>query len=232
MLVTIHQPQFMPWLGYFDKMDQADLFVRLDTVQYKKNEWQNRNRLKTAQGPQWLTVPVRFRFPARIDEVVVNDDAPWRHKHRQTLLTNYRRAPMWEAEEASLADLYADAGTLLRDLNGATIDWLASRLGIDTESRWASDLPVTEQEPTQRLVEICRHVGASAYLSGAEGRNYLDMGRFSAAGIEVIFQQYIPATYEQLFGDFASHLSALDLVLNCGAASIDILRAGRQSSGV
>ena len=92
-------------------MDQADLFVRLDTVQQKKNEWQNRNGLKTAQGPQWLTVPVRFRFPARIDEVVVNDDAPWRHNHKQALVTNCRRAQAWEAEEASLDALYAETGT-------------------------------------------------------------------------------------------------------------------------
>ena len=96
---------------------------------------------------------------------------------------------------ASLDDLYAETGTLLRDINGVTIDWLSSRLRIDTENRWASDLPITELEPTQRLVEICRHVGASAYLPGAEGRNYLDLERFSAAGIEVIFQKYVPATY-------------------------------------
>ena len=165
--------------------------------------------------------------------MVVNDDAPWRHKHKQALVTNCRRAQAWEAEEASLDALYAETGTLLRDINGVTIDWLSSRLRIDTENRWASDLPITEQEPTQRLVEICRHVGASAYLSGAEERNYLDLERFSAAGIEVIFQEYVPAIYHypQLFGDFASHLSTLDLVLNCGSESRDILRAGRRPWG-
>ncbi len=229
MLVTIHQPQFMPWLGYFDKMDQADLFVLLDTVQYKKNEWQNRNRLKSAQGPQWLTVPVRFHFPARIDEVAVNDEAPWRHKHLQALRSNYGKARFWESEEDSLADLYGGREGLLRDVNGLTIDWLGSRLGIDTERRWASDLPVTEEDPTQRLVEICRHFGASAYLSGAEGRNYLDISSFTAAGIDVIFQEYVPTAYPQLFGDFESHLSALDIVLNCGPESPGILRAGRDT---
>ena len=230
MLVTIHQPQFMPWLGYFDKMDQADRFVLLDTVQYKKNEWQNRNRLKAAQGPQWLTVPVRFRFPARINEVGVNDNAPWRHKHQQALKTNYGKAAFHEKEAASIAALYADFSTLLRDVNGATIDWLATRLGIDTERCWASALPVDEQEPTQRLVEICKYLGASAYLSGAEGRNYLDVTRFAAAGIEVIFQQYTPTDYPQLFGDFVSHMSALDVVLNCGPASAQVLRAGRRTA--
>jgi hypothetical protein len=228
MLVTIHQPQFMPWLGYFDKMDQADRFVLLDSVQYKKNEWQNRNRLKSAQGPQWLTVPVRFRFPARIDEVVVNDDAPWRHKHQQALLSNYHRAPFWQQEVASLTELYTDFGTDLRDVNKLSIHWLAKRLGVDTECHWASSLPVTEQDPTQRLVEICRHLGASSYLSGADGRNYLDVERFTAAGIEVIFQEYEPVEYAQRFGEFTSHLSALDVVLNCGPESAQVLGAGRR----
>jgi hypothetical protein len=229
MLVTIHQPQFMPWLGYFDKMDQADMLVLLDTVQFKKNEWQNRNRLKAVQGPQWLTVPVSFRFPARIDEVLVNDGSPWRHKHLQALLTNYAKSPFHGSEAASLASLYADTATLLRDVNGLTIDWLATRLGVSTERCWASALPVTEEEPTQRLVDICQHLGATAYLSGSEGRNYLDVARFSAAGIEVIFQEYVPISYPQLYGEFVSHLSALDLVLNCGPDSSRILRAGRRT---
>lgn len=228
MLVTIHQPQFMPWLGYFDKMDQADRFVLLDTVQYKKNEWQNRNRLKTAQGPQWLTVPVRFRFPARIDEVGINNDAPWRHKHQQALQTNYSKAAFYAAEAPSLARLYEGGETMLRDINEASINWLAERLGVTSERCRASDLPVEEQEPTQRLIDICRHLGGTTYLSGAEGRNYLDCDRFSAAGIEVIFQEYVPESYPQLFGEFQSHLSALDLVLNCGSSSVDVLRAGRR----
>lgn len=229
MLVTIHQPQFMPWLGYFDKMDHADLFLSLDTVQFKKNEWQNRNRVKSAQGAQWLTVPVRFRFPARIDEVGINPDVDWRHKHRQALRTNYNRAAHWETEQASLMELYERADLNLRDANEATIDWLAQRLGVTTQRRRVSDIPVEEADPTQRLVELCRHVGATSYLSGADGRNYLDVERFARAGIHVMFQEYEPQAYEQLYGDFVSHLSALDLILNHGPDSPAILRAGRRT---
>ena len=89
MIVTIHQPQFMPWIGYFDKMEQADVFVYLDNAQFKKNEWQNRNRLKTAQGWQWLTVPVLHRFPQSIREVGINDEVDWKSKHLNALTTNY-----------------------------------------------------------------------------------------------------------------------------------------------
>ena len=96
MIVAVHQPQYLPWLGYFDKIDRADVFVMLDTVQYKKNEWQNRNRIKTAAGPQWLTVPVTYRFPQRIDEVGVNNRERWQHRQRQALVSNYRKAPFWD----------------------------------------------------------------------------------------------------------------------------------------
>jgi hypothetical protein len=117
---------------------------------------------------------------------------------------------------------------LLRDVNGDTIRWFASRLNIETELHWASALAVDEQNPTQPLVEICRYFGASGYLSGADGRNYLDVERFSTAGIEVIFQEYVPESYSQLFGGFESHLSAIDLILNCGPESANVLRTGRR----
>ena len=229
MLTAIHQPQFMPWLGYFDKLDQCDHLVLLDTVQYKKNEWQNRNRIKTAQGPQWLTVPVRFRFPAIIAEVAVNDQVNWRHKHWQSLLTNYSRAPHWESLARALETLYGEPWEKLAALNGATVALLAEALDIDTPTTWASQLEGIGQDPTGRLVDVCRAVGADAYLAGADGASYMDLEQFQAAGIEVIFQRYDHPTYPQLFGDFESHLSALDLVLNCGPHSLPILRQGRQS---
>ena len=227
MIAAIHQPQFMAWTGYFDKMDQADCFILLDTVQFKKNEWQNRNRIKTAQGAQWLTVPVRFRFPARIDEVLVNDDANWRHKHWQALLTNYARARHWEELRADLEQLYEREWTGLAELNGATISMLRAALGIETEVRWASQMPQVSDAPSQRLVDLCLAVGADTYLAGADGRVYMDLEPFAEAGIKVMFQEYEPAPYDQLFGGFESHLSALDLVLNCGPVSLAIVRQGR-----
>jgi len=137
MIVAIHQPQFMPWLGYFDKMDRADCFVLLDNVQFKKNEWQNRNRIKTAQGPMWLTVPVTYRFPARILEVEVNQQVNWRHKHLQALRTNYSRAPHWERLSPFLEEFYERDWEDLVSVNRASIDWLRGELGIDTELRLA-----------------------------------------------------------------------------------------------
>lgn len=228
MIVAIHQPQFMPWLGYFDKMDRADCFVLLDNVQFKKNEWQNRNRIKTAQGPMWLTVPVTYRFPARILEVEVNPQVNWRHKHLQALRTNYSRAPYWERLSPFLEEFYERDWEDLASVNRASIEWLREELGIGTPLRIASRMEGLSQEPTQRLVDICRTVGADTYLAGAGGRDYMDMEDFERAGIEVIFQEYAHPSYAQLFGDFVSHLAALDLVLNCGTESGSILRSGRR----
>lgn len=228
MIVAIHQPQFMPWLGYFDKMDQVDCFVLLDQVQYKKNEWQNRNRIKTAQGPMWLTVPVTYRFPARILEVQIDRKVPWRHKHLQALRTNYARASHWQEARIALEELYGQDWRDLVSINCASIAWLRQELGIDTPLQFASAMVLSE-EPTQRLIDICRWVGADTYLAGADGRKYMDLEAFAKAGIRVVFQQYEHPTYPQLFGEFISHLSALDLVLNCGAESGAILRRGRRS---
>ena len=133
MIAAIHQPQFMPWSGYFDKMDRADCFVLLDNVQFKKNEWQNRNRIKTAQGAQWLTVPVSYQFPARIADVAVNDSVNWRNKHWQALRTNYARAACWSDHEEALKALYErdweedECGEGDPDVEGDT-PWMAACL--------------------------------------------------------------------------------------------------------
>ena len=95
MIVSVHQPQYLPWLGYFDKIDKADAFVLLDNVQFKKNEWQNRNKIKAAAGGQWLTVPVMYRFPQLINEVEINNRERWQHKQQQALISNYKKAPYW-----------------------------------------------------------------------------------------------------------------------------------------
>lgn len=226
MIVTIHQPQFMPWLGYFDKMDRADHFVVLDSVQFKKNEWQNRNRIKTPQGPQWLTVPVSYRFPARLDEVSTNATVNWRHKLWQALLTNYARAPHWADCADSLKLLLAEEYPRLVDINVASIQWLRTQLGVTTPTSLSSQFDCSD-DPTQRLIDLCLHHGGTTYLSGPDGEKYLDVSRFTDQGIDVIFHSYEHPEYDQLHGEFISHLTCLDLVLNHGERSMDIVRDGR-----
>ncbi len=228
MRVTIHQPQFMPWLGYLDKIDQADVFVVLDTVQYKKNEWQNRNRIRTAQGWQWLTVPVHYTFGQRIHEVRIDETSDWRARHLRALALSYGKAPCHGRYAEGLQRLYRESSDHLATLNLATIRWLLDCVGITTPLRLASEMTLRE-EPTDRLIDICRAVGATRYLAGAGAQAYVDVGRFEASGIELEIQEFHSPTYPQCYAPFLPGLSAVDLLLNCGDHALTRLRESRCS---
>ncbi|MEW6325406.1 MAG: WbqC family protein [Nitrospirota bacterium] len=227
MRVAVHQPQYLPWAGLFDKIDQADRFVALDSVQYHKNEWQNRNRIKTAQGWCWLTVPVHYRFPQKLRDVKIARDG-WQRAHWRTITQSYRRAPHFERYVQLLEPLYAAEWEWLADLNLATMERLAAALGVEWAPRLASQMTLTE-EPTQRLIDICRQVGADCYVAGSGSRPYLDLARFEEAGIAVEFQRFEHPVYAQLHGPFEPALSAVDLLFNCGPDSLSLLRAGRRA---
>jgi hypothetical protein len=224
--VAIHQPHYLPWLGYFAKWAAADLFVFLDTVQYEKNGWQNRNRVKTAAGPRWLTVPVHARLGTSIAEVTVDADAPWPRRHLATIEQAYAHAPYLARYRGLLGEFYGRKWTRLAAVAAASASWVAGALGIRVPVRLASELPVTAADPTDRLVAICRAVGATTYLAGRDGLRYVDTRRFTEAGIGLAQQQYAHPEYAQPHGPFVPFLSALDLLLMHGDDALSILRAG------
>jgi hypothetical protein len=224
MIVAVHQPQYLPWLGYFDKIDRADVFVLLDTVQYKKNEWQNRNRIKTAEDRQWLTVPVSYHFPQRINEVIINNRQRWQHQHRQAIVSNYRKAPFWDNFVFFLEEIMTPTWEYLSHLNIFAVRRLAVILGITTPLYVASELPVFPEDPDERLIAIVKHFGADTYLAGSGGRNYMNPDRYAQKGISVLFQEYHHPVYEQRFGAFQPFMSVIDLILNHGKESLKILR--------
>ena len=147
MIVAVHQPQYLPWLGYFDKILRADIFVLLDNVQFKKNEWQNRNRIKTAQGPQWLTVPVGYKYPQLIKEVAINNTVRWQHKQRQAILTNYRKAACHEYLEEFFEEVFSNPWQMISELNTHVVRRLVEILGIETPLFVASELGVFPDNP-------------------------------------------------------------------------------------
>lgn len=224
MIVAVHQPQYLPWLGYFDKIDRADVFVLLDNVQFKKNEWQNRNRIKTAAGPQWLTVPVTYKFPQRINEVVINNRDRWQHKQRQSIVSNYRKASYWDDFAPILEEIFTPVWEYLAPLNIFVVKRLAEILGIATPLYVASELATFPEAPDERLIAIARHFGADTYLAGGGGRDYMDLDQYEQSGIKVLFQEYHHPVYEQLFGAFEPFMSVLDLLFNHGQDSLRILR--------
>jgi hypothetical protein len=221
LIVAIHQPQYLPWLGYFDKIRQADIFCYLDSVQYKKNDWQNRNRIKTSQGWQWLTVPVHFQFPEKISEVKINTTVNWRKKHLQALVTNYRRAPYFEKYIEVFGQVYSEDWVSVSELNIRFIERLVDALGMSQKPAVKSSQLALREDPTDRLIDVCRELEADTYLAGQDGTKYMDLERFKENGIGVIIQDFKHPEYPQMFDGFQSHMSVVDLLFNCGPASLD-----------
>jgi len=227
--VAIHQPHYLPWLGYFAKWAAADLFVFLDTVQYQKNGWQNRNRIKTRDGARWLTVPVRARLGTPISEVQVDSGQPWRARHFAVLESAYGEARCWTRYRDELHALYDRQWERLAPVAVTSAEWLDRRLGIATPARLASEIALPEGaqgDATARLVRLCRAVGADTYLAGRDGALYMDIAQFADAGIAVEAQSYEPPVYAQQHGEFVPALSAVDILLMYGDEALDILCGG------
>ena len=232
MICAIHQPQYLPWLGYFDKMARVDVFILLDNVQFKKNEWQNRNKIRTSQGWQWLTVPVLHNFGQTINEVKPNPAMDWRAQHLRALEQNYSKAPFFAQYWPQIRKIFEKDWGTLGSLNIELVLLLAELLGIKTRIITASSLPVTSIK-TQRLIDICQHLGADTYLAGAGCADYMDFGLFQAAGIGVLTQSYTHPIYRQCWTDngedFIACLAAVDLLFNCGERSLAVLMSGNPS---
>jgi len=229
MVVSIHQPHYLPWTGYFDKIDAADRFVLLDTVQFEKNGWQNRNKIKTSQGWMWLTVPVRHDFGSAIAETVIDNRKRWSRKHMQALVTNYSRAPHFNDYSGYFQSLFERTWEKLAGLNAEIIGYICGELGITTEIITASSLGEFPDDPNERLAGIVKKVGGDVYLAGVGSRAYLRRESFGGKGIEVVFQDYEPREYPQMFGDFIPGLSVVDILFNVGEDALDIIRKGRRT---
>jgi hypothetical protein len=217
--LAIHQPNYLPWIGYFDKMRTADVFVLLDDVQYPRaRSVANRNTIRTAQGELLLTVPVSkpkgSEGKAGYREVAFADES-WRGKHLRTIEQAYRRAPHFERHFPTLTRIISE-GTSFCDLNVALIRWMAGEFGIETPTPLMSELGDGFGRSNEMIVELCRATGADVYLSGTGAGAYNDPDRLAAEGIELRYQDFHHPTYPQLGEGFLPNLSALDMLLNCG----------------
>ena len=217
--VAVLQPGYLPWLGFFDQLRRADVFVYYDDVQYDKHGWRNRNRIKTQNGPLWLTVPVKASSggaaPPPIIDVEIDGRTPWARKHVESIRQAYTRAPHLSRYLPAIEELLQRQWERLVDLDLACASLMAGWFGLQRRVERSSMLGIAGDR-SERLVAICRHFGASRYVSGDAAKTYLDVSLFEQAGIQVEWQQYAHPTYPQLHGGFVPHLSALDLILNCG----------------
>jgi hypothetical protein len=216
------QPGYLPWLGFFDQMARSDIFVFYDDVQFDKNGWRNRNRVKSPQGPHWLTVPVRAELGQPILDVEIDNTQPWARKHVATIRHLYARAPYLRTYLPELEESLQRAWGRLIDLDLAVVLLLRRWLGLERETYRSSEIGIGG-ERSERLLALCKHFGCERYLSGDAAQNYLDTKTFAEAGVEVEWQDYCHPVYSQLHGPFVPHLSTLDLILNHGDRSLSIL---------
>lgn len=225
MRLAAHQPQYLAWLGYYHKIALCDLFVFLDCVQYKKREFQNRNRIRDRGGrTHWLTIPVRSRgrYEQRFLEVEIDNSVDWRRTHREALRHAYSRAPWFDWLWPELEDFYRRPWESLAELNIAQVQLVLARLSIDTPCRRESEMG-SRGRSTERLVELCRISGATGYLSGAGGRDYMDLERFRQASLTVDFQHFEHPVYPQGGLPFQAGLCVFDLLFHAGPDSRRVL---------
>lgn len=223
--LVVLQPGYLPWLGYFDQLRRADVFVHYDDVQFDKHGWRNRNRIKTPSGPLWLTVPVRHHGQGkpRINEISIDDTSKWTKKHLASLKQYYAKAPHTARYLPELEELLHRTWPNLAELDIAIIAVMARWLSLEAPVVRTSELAIGGAQ-SDRLLALCRHFGANRYLSGDAASDYLDVDLFAQNGIEVVWQQFQHPVYAQQHGEFVPYLSTIDLLFNCGDDSARILQ--------
>jgi hypothetical protein len=216
--IAILQSNYIPWKGYFDLIAAVDEFIIYDDMQYTRRDWRNRNRIKTPQGVQWLTVPVQVKgkYHQKIKETLI-DGSKWAQVHWNALTQNYRRAPYFDEIASWLEPLYlAESYTHLTSLNRRFIEAVCDYLGIKTIISNSWDYTVLEGK-TERLAGLCAHAGGTEYISGPAAMGYIDENVFTEQGIKLTWFEYSGyPEYPQLWGDFIHEVTILDLLFNCG----------------
>ena len=227
MIVAIHQPNYLPWLGFFYKMANCDVFVFLDDALHSKSSFTNRNKIKTRDGIKLLSVPLSTK-EVRINELLICNDQKWQSKHWNIIENSYRQAPYWEEYSAHFKDILAKKSwTYLSELNIALIWQIKVILGIKTEIVTSSTLNIGGHRGSERNLAICKYLKADIYLSGEGARSYNDEQAFEREGIKLVYTGFQHPVYRQLWGDFIPNLSIIDLLFNEGEMSLPILRRQR-----
>ena len=227
MILTAHQPVYLPWLGLFHKIALADAFVSFNQVQYQVKDWNNRNKIKTAQGPIWLSVPVKKKgfLERKYTEIEIDNEQPWQRKHWSSIYHAYRKASHFATHADRIEDFYKREWQTLVELNEAMLQMFLDMLGIRVRLEYMNEHAFAGAK-SDLVLDMCRQMRADVYIFGAQGRDYADVESFRAGNVACHFQDYRHPTYRQLHGAFASHLSVIDLIFNCGPDAFPILMSG------
>ena len=215
MIISIHQPDYIPYIGYFYKIAQSDVFVFLDDAQYSNDNMHQWNRIKTPQGECRLKIPVKYEFGDSINTVVTRDDLKWREKHVKTIEMNYVRAPYFSEFFPNIKEIILSDHANLAELNIELNTHICNRFGIGKRFLRSSDMGISTRKE-ERVIDICVSLGGSEYISGNGARAYQTEEHFTSRGVALRYTDYHPFEYEQLWGDFIPNLSILDYIFNCG----------------
>ncbi|AKB62442.1 WbqC family protein [Methanosarcina mazei] len=219
MIVAIHQPNYLPYLGFFDKMMKADIFVIYDDAQFNKEDFQHRNKIRIYHGWKWLTVPVEKK-PIPINEIKIRNEITtknikWSDAHIKYIEDEYKKSDYYLTYKTDLEKIYRKSYGKLIDLNMEIISYLKDAFDIDTKIIFSSKFGF-ESTSTQKLIDIVEALEGDTYLSGSGGRNYLEISLFKNRGIEVNFQDFKHPIYRQTYRDFIPNMSAIDALFNTG----------------
>lgn len=226
MILTAHQPAYLPWLGYFAKMARADAFVLHDLSRFDRGGMVNRNLIRTAQGPEWLTIPLShadLRAERPIRDITIADDS-WRRRHWRAIQLAYRRAPHFAPHAEFLDDYYRGDYRTITEACLPLLHYFADQLGLPRPAARTSELGLGPFDRTSIIPLLCQKMGADTFIAGPHAADYLDWDRIRDTGHRVEIFRYRHPEYPQLHGGFHSHLSVLDLLMNCGPDSGRIVR--------
>lgn len=232
MRVAIMQPTYLPWIGYFGLMKSVDLFILLDSVQFSRRSWQQRNQIKAANGPIWLTVPVlsKGKRGQLITEVEIDRSRDFPQSHQKALELNYKKAPHFDTYAPQLLSLLGGDNRYLTDLTLSTILWLRDALGITTSVHCSSEFEIVGTK-AELLASLCEQVGATEYISPPASKDYLDESdAFARRGLHLRYFNYTHLEYQQRLGDFLPYMSVVDLLFNCGPESLSLIEKGCEVS--
>lgn len=225
-ILTAHQSAYMPWIGLFHKILLADIYIYLDNVQFEKNSYSNRNKIKTSRGAHWLTVPIKLKghLTKKIKDIEIDNSKDWRKDHWKAIFFSYRKAKYFAKYADFFADTYKKDWPYLSSLNEYILKWFLNELGIKTKFYKSSDIKV-EGNKSDLILAFCEKFDANLYIFGSLGRNYADKRIFAEKNIAIYFQDYTHPSYPQLHGAFESNLGACDLLFNCGSRSLQVLES-------
>ena len=227
MILTAHQPVYMPWLGLFHKIALADQYCIFDIAQYQKKDFNNRNKIKTHAGPIWLTVPVESKnhFDKSLKDIKIINNG-WNKKHFKAIDLAYRKAPFYSYYIELIESLLMDQKyELLADLNWATLKFALVALSIDMPIWKASDFEFKGVK-SDLVLDMCVGLKASSYIFGSLGQDYADIEEFLSHDVIPHFQEYIHPVYQQLHGEFEPYMSVIDLLFNVGPESLEVIMSG------